>query len=79
MTVEQLQKAREALPFRPFSIHMADGRSFRVPHRDFMWLTPGGRTLMVAGNDGAASILDSLLVTELAFEAEARVGGGEAR
>jgi hypothetical protein len=68
MTVEQLRTAREASPFRPFTIHLADGRHLRVPHRDYVSMSPGGRTVIVYQAGEAFSILDLLLVTELAFE-----------
>lgn len=68
MTVEQLRAAREANPFRPFTLHMADGRAFRVPHRDYLSLSPGGRTVIVYQSDEAFSILDLFLTTELAME-----------
>lgn len=68
MTTEQLRAARESNPFRPFTIHLADGRSLRVPHRDYLSLSPGGRTVIVYQADEAFSIIDLLLVTELAIE-----------
>ena len=68
MTSEQLRATRESHPFRPFTIHLADGRSYRVPHRDYVSMSPSGRTVIVYQNDEAFSILDRLLVTELAEE-----------
>jgi hypothetical protein len=65
MTAEQLRTMREANPFRPFIIHLADGRTFHVPHRDFISQTPGGRTIIVYQGNEAFSIVDLFLVTEL--------------
>jgi hypothetical protein len=65
MSTEQLRAVHQAIPFKPFTIHVADGRSFRVPHREFLSLSPGGRTLFVFHDEEAFSILDLLLVTEL--------------
>jgi hypothetical protein len=65
MTAEQLRAIREANPFRPFTIHLADGRSVTVPHRDFVSQSPGGRTIIVYGSDEGFSVLDLYLVTEL--------------
>lgn len=76
MTLEQLRAVREANPFHPFTIHLADGRSFRVPHRDYLSMSPGGRTVIVYQGDEAFSILDLLLVTELAVEGVARPSEG---
>ena len=33
---------------QPFTLHVADGRSFHVPHRDFIWLPPKSTVVMVA-------------------------------
>ena len=65
MTVDQMKAARETNPFRPFTIQLADGRAHRIPHRDYLSMSPGGRTVIVYRADEAFSILDLLLVTEL--------------
>ena len=65
MTVEQLKSVLHAQPFKPFTIHMGDGRSFRVSHPDFVARSPSGRTLIVYNQDESFSILDLLLMTEL--------------
>ena len=71
MTAEKLRDTRDANPFRPFMIHMADGRSLRVPHRDYLSMSPGGRTVIVYQADESFSILDLLLVNELTIDAPA--------
>lgn len=70
MSPEQFRQTREATPFHPFIIHMADGRSYPVPHRDFcMQSPPGFRTIVVYFEEGAFSIIDLNLVTELEISA----------
>ena len=71
MTIEQMRATREANPFRPFTINLADGRSLRVPHRDYLSMSPSGRTVIVYQPDEVFSILDLLLVTELTIDAPA--------
>ncbi len=44
---------------------MADGRFFPIPHPDFLSLSPTGRTAVIFDQDGSASIVDLLLMTEL--------------
>ena len=68
MTIQQLDNARNARPFRPFTIHMADGRSFPVPHQGLLSRSPTGRTTIVYAADDSFSILDLLLMTELRFQ-----------
>ena len=65
MTVEQLKNVLHAQPFRPFTIHMGDGRVFFVKHPDFISRSASGRTVIVHGDDETFSILDMLLVTEI--------------
>jgi hypothetical protein len=64
MTTEQLRTAHRSKPFRPFNIHMADGRIFSIPHPDFLSMSPVGRTVVVYHPDDSASIVDLLLMTE---------------
>jgi hypothetical protein len=76
MIVDELRVLRDASPFCPFTIRVADGRSFRVHHRDYLLISPRGRTMHVYNEDGEAiSILDILLVTELTVETPAPTPG----
>ena len=68
VTLEQLRKIHQSVPFRPFRIHLADGRSFHVPHRDLLSHSPIGRTVIVYGPDDGFDVLDLLLVTDLEVE-----------
>lgn len=65
MTTEQLRSALRSVPFRPFTIRMADGRAFSIAHPDFLSISPAGRTVVVYHPDDSASIVDLLLMTEL--------------
>jgi hypothetical protein len=65
MTIEQLRTAYNSQPFRPFVIHVADGRGIPVHHREFMMTVPSGRTVIVVQPDDTTNIIDLLLVTDL--------------
>lgn len=68
MTSQELRATLQATPFRPFTVRMADGRSFDVGHPDFLLVGPNGRTAFVFGPSGAEfSMLDVMLMTEIAF------------
>jgi hypothetical protein len=69
MTTEQFRATLHQTPFHPFKIRMADGRAFDVQHRDFVALSPSGRTVIVFGSDENYSILDLLLMSELEVHA----------
>ena len=68
MTIEQLRQAYEATPFRPFRIHLADGRQVPVVSREFIATAPSGRTMVVYQPDDTMNIIDLLLVTDLEFK-----------
>ena len=69
MTTERFQAVLHQVPFRPFTIHMADGRSIEVRHPDFVAVTPTGRTIIVTHPDENFSVLDLLLMSELEVHA----------
>jgi hypothetical protein len=78
MSVEQIKAASLVEPFKPFVLHLADGREIAVPHREFLYLFPSGRTILVAQPDESFNIVDSLLVTDLEFKAGSS-GNGKGR
>lgn len=65
MTTEQIRTLHEARPFRPFTIHRADGTSVEVSHPELMLRTQGGRTVIVNTGGEDVAIIDLLLVTKL--------------
>lgn len=65
MTTEQFKTTLHLQPFKPFTIRMADGRTFQVSHPDFVAQSPSGRTVIVFQPDESYSVLDLLLMTEL--------------
>jgi hypothetical protein len=69
MTIEQMRAAYDARPFRPFVIHLADGRTVPVNHREFIMAAPSGRTVVVCQPDDTFRIIDLPLVTHLKIQA----------
>ena len=65
MTVDKMKQVLDATPFRPFVLHLADGRDLRVKHREFVAMSPSGRTAIVYQPDDSFNIVDLLLVTDL--------------
>ncbi|MGA2230727.1 MAG: hypothetical protein ABSH22_07495 [Tepidisphaeraceae bacterium] len=78
MTVQQLDNAHRAQPFRPFTIRMGDGRSFKVAHPEFLSRSPSGRTVIVYGSEENFSILDLLLMTEPEMHPPTKTSGDAA-
>jgi hypothetical protein len=75
MTIERIRKVYSAEPFQPFTLHLADGRSLSIPHREFLALGPSGRTVLVFTPDGDFHIVDLPLVTDLHVQGKASAGG----
>ena len=72
MRTDDIRKLREAVPFSAFNLVLADGRSFSVPHPDFLSIAPKGTALVLwAENGGIESILDAALIAELRMGATA--------
>jgi hypothetical protein len=65
MTVEQLREMSGARPFRPFRLHLADGRSLGIDHPEFLMPSRTGRTIVVSKPNDTFEIVDLLLVTSL--------------
>lgn len=65
MTTEEIDKLHQARPFRPFTIHLADGNKHRVVSPEFLARSKGGRTIFVSTGTEAVEIIDLLLVTKL--------------
>ncbi len=79
MTIEQLRNLYNAQPFRPFVMHLADGREVPVHHREFMMTVPSGRTVFVCQPDDTVNIVDLLLVTDLEIKPTAEGAGRRRR
>jgi hypothetical protein len=77
MTIEKLRETMNAQPFRPFVLHLADGRQLPVVHREFIAPSPSGRTIVVYQPDDSMNIVDLLFVTDL--EMKPSNGSGKKR
>jgi hypothetical protein len=72
MTIGHLRDVVKAQPFKPFRLHMGDGRALDVPHPDFVAIHPSGRVAIVFGPRDQFEIVDVLLVTSIEVENGAR-------
>jgi hypothetical protein len=63
MTREQVESA--AVRGVPFNLLMADGREYRVPHRDYISLPPKAAYVIVYDDEGHFTVLPLLTMTGL--------------
>jgi len=71
MRIEQIRQAKRAVPFRPFTLHLADGRRFLVDHPEFILVSRDNRTVVVDDVMGNTELIDSMMVTSLGVAAGA--------
>ncbi|MBE7500388.1 MAG: hypothetical protein HS113_08800 [Verrucomicrobiales bacterium] len=55
----------------PFTLRMADGREYAVPHPDYIWLPPNASYAIVHEDDGHFNVLPLLTMTGLRSKAAA--------
>jgi hypothetical protein len=65
MTIAELRNLCAAQPFRPFVIHLADGRQVPVQHPEVVSATAGGQSITVHQPDDTMDIVDLITVTDL--------------
>jgi hypothetical protein len=64
MTANEIQELQRAQPFRPFRLHLADGRALDVEHPEFL-ASRGGRIVVVFTSEDKFQIIDVRLVVSL--------------
>ena len=67
MTRKQIESAIESGV--PSTLRMADGKEYRVPHSDYIWLPPNASYAIVHEDDGHFTVLPLLTMTGLRSKA----------
>lgn len=66
MTLQDFRKLYNTRPFRPFALHLADGREVSVVPPDFAAVSRAGRGVVVISPDNTQiGIVDLLLATNV--------------
>jgi hypothetical protein len=70
MLVDNFDELWRARPFRPFSVHTADGRTILVRSPEYAWHAPANRIVWIAEGSGEARVrmVDLQLVTSVEVE-----------
>ncbi len=66
-----IRKLVHAMPFVPFTIHLADGGQLRVPTVDHIAVPPAGGRIFVFGDDERYDVLSALLISRITVDREA--------
>ena len=62
MVIQSIREFNHAMPFRSYEIRMASGERYRVPHPDFVSVSPKGSFVIVFGKDERPHHLSTLLI-----------------
>lgn len=66
MKPTNLRHQLEAMPFKPFNLHLENGRTLKVEHPDFVSLSPDGWTIVLWAREGGIyEVVDLDAVTSL--------------
>lgn len=74
MTAEQVLLRKDAVPFLPFEMLLADGRVLLIPHPDFLSVAEEEELAHVHALNGEIEVLDLLLVVSIRFPARKTAG-----
>lgn len=58
----------------PFTLRMADGKEYHVPHRDYLSLPPKGTFVVVYDDQERVFVLPLLTMTGLAYQSQGETG-----
>lgn len=77
MQAEEIRQFLNAVPFVPFSVHMANGRKFLIDHPELAMFSTRKRYLVVGLPNDAIALADLSLATHL--ETQPRVNKSKRR
>ena len=65
MTTERLRDFIRATPFRPFIVHLADGREFYIAHPEMIAHASPSRIAVLALPNDSIEVVDLLMIVSL--------------
>jgi len=72
MLIESIREFNRAVPFKPYEIRTNGGERLRVPHPDFILVSPKGAWVIVTDEREHPRHISSLLIEEVAPLRKAR-------
>ena len=66
MLIEAIREFNRAVPFRPYEIRTKGGERLRVPHPDFIFVSPKGAWVIVTDARERPRHISSILIEEVA-------------
>ena len=69
MIAEEIRSLLQAQPFRPFTVHLTDGKEVTIHNHDYAWLLPSGLQLHCESLEGKIHIINTTQISEVTYEA----------
>lgn len=63
-----IRKLVAAVPFIPFTIHLADGGQLKVPTVDHIAVGPAGGRVIVFGDNDQHDVISALMITRITVD-----------
>lgn len=60
-----IRDLRDQTPFRPFEIHLTDGRSVTVVTSDHIMISPTNQEFALYDSDGTLNVVDASQITSI--------------
>jgi hypothetical protein len=67
MVLASMREFNRAVPFKPYEIRMASGESFKVPHPDFVLISPKGSFVVFVDATEHPHHLSTLLIESVSM------------
>ena len=64
-TTDQIREMLKAHPFQPFTLRLADDRSYVVAYPEFAMVAPSAMELVFVGDDDAVHMIDARCIVEI--------------
>lgn len=71
MIASELRDLMNAQPFRPFTVHLTDGKEVNIHHHDYAWMLPSGFQLIYESPTGKVHIMNVPQISQVTYEVAA--------
>jgi hypothetical protein len=68
MVVQSIREFNRAVPFRPYQIRMVSGECYKVPHPDFLFISPKGSYVVFVDARESPHHLSSFLIESVSLQ-----------
>jgi len=62
MVIESIREFNRTVPFVPYEVHMNGGETYKVPHPDFISISPRGSYVVIIDQKNRPHHLSALLI-----------------